>query len=127
MKNWVIPCNLKNFDITSWFSKQREVVWKQTMRVSTDDVVYIYVGTPVKAIRYKCIVVDNDVNGELLEKSKYAQIGDYEHSRKYMQLKLIKEYDEGISLETLKNMGMYMVRKQSRLDDKIVDFISAIN
>ena len=57
MGTWIIPCNLKYYDVDGAFSKLPRIDWKQSLKnVEVGDIVYIYVGTPVKAIRYKCLV-----------------------------------------------------------------------
>lgn len=53
-ENWIISCNLKKFDVIGAFSKLKKVNWKQNCNVNIDDVVYIYVGVPKRALLYMC-------------------------------------------------------------------------
>ena len=54
MTSWIIPCNVKHFDIVSAFSEMSSLEWRQSTKISVGDDIYIYVGTPVQAILYKC-------------------------------------------------------------------------
>ncbi len=51
------------------------------------DEVYIYVGIPQKEIMYKCIIVNDNADDDIVSQNKYATVGDYEHNHKYMVLK----------------------------------------
>lgn len=128
MNSWGIPCNLKYFDVIEWFKNNETVVWKRGNRsMSVGDEVYIYIGIPNKEIKYKCEIIDVAVDSATLAENKYATIGDYEHNHKYMKLKKVHEYEEGIDLETIKKCGTYLIRKQGRLDRKLENYIHDLN
>ncbi len=48
MNYWIMPCNLKVFDIIQHVNKNNIVVWKKLIRAEEGDIVYIYVGMPVQ-------------------------------------------------------------------------------
>lgn len=128
MNNWIVPCNLKFFDIVNRFKEMDTVVWKRgNIKMKNGDTVYIYVGNPLKEIKYKCTIINDNVPAEVLEQNKYAKVGDYEHKNKYMELKLAHEYSAGVSLDVIKSLGIYMIRKQSRLDSKLEEYLEKIN
>lgn len=127
MNTWIMPCNLKYFDINKRFEEFDYVVWKRGARVEKGDVIYIYVGQPLSRIQYKCTVEDPDVANDVLEENSYAKIGDIEHNRKYMKLKLEYAYQEGVPLSKLQDLGLFGVRKQTRLDRRILDYMNKIN
>ena len=57
MQNWIIPCNLKYYDVFGAFRDLKKLDWKQSNpKIEIGDIVYIYVGAPVKAIMFKCRV-----------------------------------------------------------------------
>ena len=119
MSNWIIPCNLKLYNIVERFKETDTVVWKRgSNQMKVGDTIYVYIGNPLKTIKYKCCIID--------EENKYAKIGDYENNHKYMELKLIEEYSIGVPLEKIKELGIYMIRKQSRLDSKLEDYIEKL-
>lgn len=83
-KEWVIPSNPKHYDIISAFEAESEIDWKQGKGIRKGDTVYIYVGSPVSAILYKCAVTETDIpykydNGKLRINS-------------IMKIKLLKKY-----------------------------------
>ena len=65
MTTWIIPCNVNYYDIAGAFESLRCIDWKQSRMFEVEDVVYIYMGRPIKAITYKCRV--NKVNLPFLE------------------------------------------------------------
>jgi hypothetical protein len=125
--SFVMPCNLKNYDVVNHFNKTNEIVWKKCAGIHTGDIVYIYVGIPVKAIKYRCVVINDDVRGELLEKNAYAKVGDFEHNHRYMQIRMINEYKDEIPLSKIKELGVYMIRKQGRIDRQLNDYLLEVN
>lgn len=57
LMNWVITCNTKMFDIQKAFESISVIDWKQSANIQVGDFIFIYVGVPVKAMRYKCEVL----------------------------------------------------------------------
>lgn len=72
------------------------------------DIVYIYVGSPIKAIKYKCKV--NKVNLECIEidDSEFVLNGElYENYGNHMELQLLEKYDDNkYSLNVLRENGL---------------------
>ncbi|MBR4555066.1 MAG: MmcQ/YjbR family DNA-binding protein [Ruminococcus sp.] len=60
-KDWLIPSNPKYYDIIHAFDDTDTIDWKQGSGIKKGDVVYLYVGAPVSAIMYKCIVTAVDI------------------------------------------------------------------
>lgn len=128
MNSWGIPCNLRYFNVIDWFKINDTVVWKKGNRaMEVGDEVYIYIGIPNKEIKYKCEIINGDVDAATVAQNKYATIGDIEHCYKYMQLKLKHTYEPGIDLMTIKEQGTYLIRKQGRLDRKLANYIHNLN
>lgn len=123
MNNWIMPCNINYFDIIKRFEESDYVVWRRGAKIEEGDEIYIYVGVPFSKILYKCVVEDSDVNSTVVDQNSYARIGGFEKNKRYMQLKLVHVYKEGISLEKLKQIGLFGVRRQTQLDTKVVDYI----
>lgn len=127
MNTWIMPCNLKYFDIVKRFEDFDYVVWKRGARIERGDTVYIYVGKPFSMIQYKCTVENPDVDEDTLKANSYARIGDIEHNRKYMKLMLEYAYEEGVPLSKLQELGLFGVRKQTRLDRRILEYMTKFN
>lgn len=103
--SWVIPANLKYYDIIKEFEHTDTIVWHQDMKVSVGDLVYIYLTIPYQAIMYKCEVVEVDIPFKGL---------------KNMKLKLVKTYDQKeFTLEKLKLFGLTNIRGARRVPAKL--------
>lgn len=126
MTNWIIPCNIKHFDIVAHFIDNTEVVWKQDGRIQKGDTIYVYVGHPLSQIKYKCHVVDIDINREELLNNKYAIMGNrFNDLIKYMKLKLDSTYKEGtLRLNDLKSNGLSTVQKQVKIYEPLLALIN---
>lgn len=118
-----MPCNLKVFDIIQHVNKNNIVVWKKLIRAEEGDIVYIYVGMPVQKIMYKGIVRNIKVGEELLKQHSYAKVNNFDNNT-YMEIEIAKEYKDGITLKKLQELGMIMVRKQTRLYGNVLEYIT---
>ena len=123
MNYWIMPCNLKVFDIIQHVNKNNIVVWKKLIRAKEGDIVYIYVGMPVQKIMYKGIVRNIKVGEELLKQHSYAKVNNFDNNT-YMEIEIAKEYKDGITLKKLQELGMIMVRKQTRLYGNVLEYIT---
>ena len=94
MANWIIPCNLKYYDVFGAFDHFVQVQWRQVAKaIDQGDIVYIYVGKPVQAIVFKCLVVKTDIPLEEADGDTEFDLSDeLEPFGRYMQLKLLKKY-----------------------------------
>lgn len=63
-KEWLIPSNPKYYDSVHAFDDTDEINWKQGKGIKVGDVVYMYVGAPVSAILYKCVVTETGIPWE---------------------------------------------------------------
>lgn len=132
-QNWIMPCNVKYFDVIKHFENNRTVVWKNISSACPGDVVYIYLGSPHCEIRYKCVVVSDAVDDETLKQNSYAipkrpQSSLYHVKLKYIEMELVEEYPEGtFSLKELKANGLGQVQVQARTSDELQNYIKAIS
>ncbi len=60
-KEWIIPSNPKYYDSVHAFDNVNEIEWKQGKGIRKGDTVFMYVGAPVSAILYKCLVTKTDI------------------------------------------------------------------
>ena len=95
VKKWMIPANLKYFDLDACFDRLGYVYWKQYYNFQAGDTIYIYVASPVSAVRYKCVVESHDLPflaDMEIEKEFYAKPEDFESSRshnRFIKLRLV--------------------------------------
>ncbi|MBR4341997.1 MAG: MmcQ/YjbR family DNA-binding protein [Lachnospiraceae bacterium] len=103
-KEWVIPANPKYYDIVHAFDEADEINWKQGSGIKTGDTVFMYVGSPVSAILYKCKVTETDI--------PYSYQDDNLTIKALMKIKLIKRYKpDKFTFEVLNDeYGIYAVR-----------------
>ena len=60
-KEWLVPSNPKYYDILHAFDSTDTIDWKQGAGIRKGDTVYLYVGAPVSAVLYKCLVTETDI------------------------------------------------------------------
>jgi len=84
-KEWIIPSNPKYYDSVHAFDDTDEINWKQGKGIKVGDIVFMYVGAPVSAILYKCVVTETGIPWE------------YQRDRlsifSLMRIRLLKRYD----------------------------------
>lgn len=44
LEKWIIPCNVKRFNVIEHFKNNDTVVWKNSFTIHAGDIVYIYLG-----------------------------------------------------------------------------------
>ena len=60
-KEWIIPSNPRYYDSVHAFDHRNEIEWKQGKGIRKGDTVFMYIGAPVSAILYKCVVTETDI------------------------------------------------------------------
>ena len=97
---WLVPANPKFFDIEAAFAKQKEIIWKQSSDLQVGDTAYMYVGTPISAVLYKCAVTAVDIPYEYEDENLKIS--------KVMKIKLLKKYAKDFM--DFAKLGEYGVR-----------------
>ena len=112
-KEWLIPSNPKYFDIISSFEEADEIDWKQGKGIKTGDTVYLYVGAPISAVLYKCLVTKTDI--------PYDFRSDSLTIKKLMRIKLLRKYPQDcFTFERLKTeFGIFAVRGPRGIPDTL--------
>ncbi|MBR3160198.1 MAG: hypothetical protein IKF14_14025 [Atopobiaceae bacterium] len=108
MGSWIIPCNLKNYDLVSTFSAYQEVDWKQIKSVEAGDSVLIFIASLVSAVRYRCVVKEAELPGPNVIGAEYNRDETlYGGAESHMTLVRVFEYDDPrLSLRALRTMGV---------------------
>ena len=103
-KEWIIPANLKYYDIIHAFDDAEEIDWKQGAGIRAGDTVYMYVASPVSAIMYKCKVTETDIPYRYQDRNLTIKA--------LMKIKLLKRYDpKKYTFDVLKeDYGIYAIR-----------------
>lgn len=84
-KEWIIPSNPKYYDSVHAFDDTDEIDWKQGKGIKAGDIVFMYVGAPISAILYKCMVTETGIPWEY-QKDKLSIFS-------LMKIRLLKRYD----------------------------------
>ena len=124
--SWIIPCNVKYFNVVEHFKSNNVIYWKRGAGEKVGDFVYVYVGTPYKQIMYRCIVLDDQVDNETMAKNTYATKGNKGSAfNRYMKLQKDYSFSTPISLQCLQELGITMIRKQIRAGRLVEKYIES--
>ena len=132
-EKWIIPCNLRFFDVEKHFTTSKVVVWKNSFTMKVGDAAYIYLSAPISAIRYRCRVISDTVNDDELQENQYAIQTKESHNyfskkTKYVIMELEKEYPKDLlTLAELRKRGLGQVQIQARADRKLSAFLNEID
>lgn len=108
---WVIPCNVQYYDVVGAFNKFNVIDWKQSKNLSkakTGDIVYIYISSPVKSIKYQCLIKEVNKPKATIDDSEFVIKGEnYTNYGNYMELELLNELnDEKLDFSFLQENGL---------------------
>ena len=131
MTNWIIPCNLKYYDVFGAFKSLNKLDWKQSNpNIEPGDMVYIYVGAPVKAICFQCHVTKSRLDHIEIDDSPFIIQGDiYIPAPLHMELQLLRTYDtDELSAEKLAAHGLKgRIMCQRRMESTVEAYINSIH
>lgn len=114
-KVWMIPANIKYFDLAGCYEKYGIVYWAQYYNFQKGDTGYIYCSSPDSAVRYKFVIEEHDMkyNPEMdVEIKFYADPNDFEQAKehdRFSKLRITKESTSNrMGLANLMERGMKM-------------------
>lgn len=112
-KEWIIPSNPKYYDSIHAFDDTDEIRWKQGRGIRTGDIVFLYIGLPVSAIMYKCVVTETDIPWNFWREGLSIN--------SLMGIRLLKRYDpKKFTFEVLNNeYGIFAVRGPRGIPHKL--------
>ena len=114
---WLVPANPKYYDIDKAFRQRKGVDWKQGKGIREGDIVYMYVGAPVSAVRYKCIVTEPDI--------PFSFRNEDVHMTRLMKMDVLQEYSaEYCPFDKLKQFGVNAVRGPRRIPQQLDRFLN---
>lgn len=115
---WLIPANPQYFNIDEAFKKQKEIIWKQSTSIKENDIIYMYVGSPVSAIRYKCIVKETDIPYSYADKNLKIN--------KVMKIARLKTYPaDFMPFNKLKTYGVNAIRGPRSCPIELIKILNA--
>lgn len=123
---WVITCNTRMFDIQEAFNELSVIDWKQSANMQVGDKVFIYVGKPIMAICYQCVVIKAAMENQEIDDSKFIKnYENYKKHKKYMRLQLEQKYDEKqFPYSELIDNGLKTLQGPSRVSNELLEFLT---
>lgn len=113
---WIIPANLKYYDIDSEFAASDTIFWTQKASIKAGDYVFIYMTAPTRAIRYACQVLEADIPNHGHR--------DMPSIKYLMSLKCLKRYsDDLITSDIMKTHQVNAVRGPRRMSQQLIAFL----
>lgn len=108
---WFVPANPKYYDVEAAFANADEVGWKQSARYEPGDIIYLYVGAPVSAIRFRCEVVAVNVDTYVNHKGKECTL---------MWVRKLEEYDPALlPWSAIRETGLGTAQGTKRVPPKL--------
>ena len=121
MRSWILPCNIKKYDIIEHFKKNNIAVWKYHHGIIDNDIAYIYISSPFQEVKYKCRVISKRADEEIVNAHPYAK---RDNITRYIVLELEKEYPSKlITYKNLKECGLGQVLNICVAGEKVTKFI----
>lgn len=131
MTYWIVPCNTKYYDVFGAFEKSQIIDWKQTNpNIDAGDQIFIYVGAPVKAIAFRCKVLEANLKERAIDDSEFALNADqYVNAPLHMRIKLVSKYENNIlSYDTMQSHGEKgSIMCQRRMGEGLIKFVETID
>ncbi|WP_437790212.1 HNH endonuclease [Macrococcoides caseolyticum] len=129
MKYWIVPCNIKSFDLIGAFKSLKYIDWKQSKNLKSanvGDIVLIYVSAPYSCIKYVCRIMGINKPKTTIDDSAFVINGEYYIDYgNHMELELLNDLKESsISLKDLQVNGMKgAVQGPRSLKGELLDFV----
>ena len=114
---WLIPANLKYYDIGEEFSASAEILWTQKASMQKGDLVAIYITAPTKAIRYLCQVLEANIPNQGYREE--------ESIKELMRIKPLYTFNNtDFDSDRLKSLGIKTVRGPRHMTEELVQALS---
>ena len=125
---WLITCNPRLYDVIGAFARFKKIEWKQNNNINKGDIVYIYVGSPIKCLKYKCRALKVNLDKTTINDSDFVLDGsNYKFCGRYMELLLLEEYDiPELDIKRLREHGLRTIQGPSRITDELKRYIQKI-
>lgn len=115
---WIVPANPSYYDIVSAFEKKKGVIWKQGKGIRKGDTVYMYVGAPISAVLYRCVVTRTDIPYEFADKNV--------RMTHLMEMDVLETFDKGkCPFPKLGELGIKAVRGPRRVTAEFLEYMKS--
>lgn len=105
--NWIISCNKAFYDLDKALNEMTIIDFKQNANIEAGSRIFIYSSGDEKTLVYETEAIIVNKPEQTIDDSKYIKDKNgYSDSNRYMELKLIKKFDNPISLNEMKTHGL---------------------
>lgn len=124
MTTWIIPCNVRFFDIEAFLnSGHDEVVWQTASEMKINEPVYIYLAGGPSEIRYKGYIKEINLDEKTIQENSYA-IRFTKQQKNYVLIKIEHSFsNKALSLNNLREHGLKQYQRQSRASNELIEYI----
>ena len=124
MQKWMIPCNVKNFNIIEHFSNETTAFFKRNRALTLGDEVYIYVARPFSEIKYKGEIIKTGIQPNAVDKKYGVSCLD---TKTFVEVKLTQVFpDNTFPGAILKEHGLGQVVNQQLIRGEIESYIDSV-
>jgi len=124
LKKWLLPCNIKNFDIIKHFEQSDVAFFKRNRYMTPDDIVYIYVAAPYSEILFKAKVLERGISEDDIDESNHVS---NTAERSYVKVQLLKKFPKGsLPKKDLFEHKLGQVVNQQRIRFELEDYIDSV-
>jgi len=115
---WIVPANLKYYDIDAEFAANSIINWTQKASIKVGDYVVIYITAPTRALRYLCRVLESDIPNSGYREEKSI--------KKLMKIELLQTFsDSQFPIAVLKKCGVTNIRGPRRMTKELITLIDS--
>lgn len=112
-QEWIVPVNLKYYDLQKAFSENEEIIWKQSSNIAIVDVIFLYVAAPISAVLYWCEAIEVNI--------PYHYDDGNVHMDHVMRLKKLEQYEPSfLPFGKLKTYGIGAIRGSRRMPHSLI-------
>ena len=116
---WLVPANPKYYDIHAAFAASPEIDWKQSSDVRVGDTVYVYVGAPDSALRYRCVATAVNIPYDYADKNV--------HMSRVMRIRREFVYPaDALPIAKLRELGITAIRGPRGVNEAFLATVAAI-
>lgn len=121
MQKWIIPTNIKNYDIVEHVKTNKILFFKKNRALTKGDIAYIYLAKPYAQILYKAIVLDDKVKSD--ELTYPLSVGN-DKAKLYIKVEIVRTFGaDELTYEVLKKHGLGQVVNQQLVRGELETFI----
>src|SRR5207249_3105187 len=113
---WMFPSNWAAFDVLTAFAALHKIDWRRNCTAREGDIVFIYLGEPMRKIVIKAVIVKDDVRrADIIPDEKFSKLSTANYDERLadtsqlLRLKPIASYvhlEDELQLETLRSHGL---------------------